>query len=275
MIICEGKMYSYARVSKKDTHGVAHQDFTRQQSLLEGFSARHDFEYAVNFEEKESGTKRNREQLDAMIEVLGEGDIVVIESYTRLSRNLMDMLSIVTEIGEKGAKVYSLNDGGSIDMNSAMGKAMFHIIATFAQLERDLISERVTDTLKAKKEQGIQLGAKSLEEMAVAEDATEEDKAKAEALQKAIQMYQEGAKLKDIREVTGVATMTLNRRLDKLGIPRRRSDAGAKRDSKKVFEIQYGTKPEVVQVQAKNLEDAMQVFRKKYGNHVVTTIKVK
>lgn len=86
---------SYARVSSKD------QNLSRQLEALEGVSK--------VFSDKVSGGSVERTQLQAMLNYLREGDIVVVTELDRLGRNNNDLTTIMSLIQEKGATLEVLN----------------------------------------------------------------------------------------------------------------------------------------------------------------------
>ena len=87
----------YARVSTQDqlTH--------RQIDQLKEFGCER------IYEEKVSGTKRERKELNRMMDTLREGDVVVITELSRLSRSVKDLFEIVDKIHKVGADIKSLN----------------------------------------------------------------------------------------------------------------------------------------------------------------------
>ena len=100
-VINEKKMLiGYARVSTED------QSLDRQIDLL--------VDYGVDkrniYQEKISGTKSYREQLDKMIDELQEGDTVIIADLTRISRSTKDLLNTIDRIKAKGASIKSIKD---------------------------------------------------------------------------------------------------------------------------------------------------------------------
>lgn len=124
----------YARVSTTD------QDAQLQLDRLEAECDRVFTDYA-------SGTKASRPQLEAMLDHLRPGDEVVIWKFDRLGRNTVHLLQLVELIAEKGCTFVSLTE--KIDTSGPMGTAMLTIMSAFAQLERDLISERTKAGLEA------------------------------------------------------------------------------------------------------------------------------
>lgn len=130
----------YARVSTKD------QNLSLQRDALEKEGCK------VIYEEKMSGAKAERPELRKMIDQLREDDVIVIWKLDRLGRSLGDLVNLVREIEGKGAGLKSLND--SIDTTTAQGKLTFHIFASLAEFERDMISERTKAGLEAAKARG-------------------------------------------------------------------------------------------------------------------------
>ena len=87
-----------------------------------------------------------------MIDQLRKGDIVIVWKLDRLGRSLRDLVNLVTEIQDKGAGLKSLND--SIDTTTPQGKLTFHLFASLAEFERDIISERTKAGLEAARARG-------------------------------------------------------------------------------------------------------------------------
>ena len=106
-------------------------------------------EYGVEriFEEKVTGTKRNRQELDKMLDQLRQGDVVIVTDLTRLSRSTKDLFEIVEIINSKGAEIKSLKECW-LDTTTPQGKLLFTIFAGLSQFERDLISDRTKERFK-------------------------------------------------------------------------------------------------------------------------------
>ena len=104
------------------------------------------------YQEKITGSRRERPQLNKLLEQLREGDVVVIWKLDRLARSLKDLVSLVNEIQEKGGALHSLND--QIDTTTPHGKFTFHVFAALAEFERDIISERTKAGLAAARARG-------------------------------------------------------------------------------------------------------------------------
>ena len=88
----------------------------------------------------------------AMFKQLRPGDHVIISKLDRAFRKLSDCVLILERFEKMGIKVHIVNlMGGAIDLSSAMGKFIIHVLAAFAELERAFISERTKDGLSMRK----------------------------------------------------------------------------------------------------------------------------
>ena len=130
----------YARVSTQD------QELALQLDALEQAGCE------KIYQEKVSGAAKARPQLEVLLEHLRKGDIVVVWKLDRLARSLKDLVSLVNQIQEKGASFKSVSD--QIDTTSAHGKFTFHIFASLAEFERDIIRERTKAGLAAARARG-------------------------------------------------------------------------------------------------------------------------
>ncbi len=105
-----------------------------------------------------TGANLRREGITAALRGLagGEADALVVAKLDRLSRSVHDFTGIVRQATEEGWAVVVLDP--DLDMTSPYGKAMASVIATMAELERDLISQRIKEALAVKKANGVKLG---------------------------------------------------------------------------------------------------------------------
>ncbi len=99
-----------------------------------------------------SGKDANRPQLQTMLEFMREGDMVVVESFSRLARNTRDLLEITDKMREKGVEFVSQKE--AIDTKSPVGKALLTILGAISELERDYMLERQAEGIALKKERG-------------------------------------------------------------------------------------------------------------------------
>lgn len=130
----------YARISTDD------QKLDAQLDMLNGAGA------GRIFADRISGSKRQRPELDRMLEQLREGDVVMVTKYDRLARSLRDLLDIVQAIQGRGAGFRSLAE--DIDTTTPAGRLVFHVFASIAQFERERISERTKEGLDAARKRG-------------------------------------------------------------------------------------------------------------------------
>ena len=148
------------------------------------------------FQEKITGTKKERPELDKLMEQLRSGDLIIISDLTRLSRSVKDLFSLVDQIEKKGANIKSLKESW-MDTSTPQGKLMFTIFAGISQFERDLISQRTLEGLAAARARGRKGGRPK-----------KDDK----SINLALKMYQEKIySVSEITEATGVSKTTIYR----------------------------------------------------------------
>lgn len=136
----------YIRVSTQEQN-TARQETDREQ-------------YDKVFIEKASGKNTDRPELKKMLEYVREGDVVVVESYSRIARNTQDLLSIVASLEEKGVSFISQKE--KIDTSSPSGRLMLTIFAGLAQFERECLLERQAEGIAIAKQEG-RMGRPSIE----------------------------------------------------------------------------------------------------------------
>ena len=108
--------------------------------------------------DKMSGMKRDRPELERMLNELEVGDTVVVKSIDRLSRSTKDLLEIVEKIRAAQANLHILDL--NIDTSTAMGKCVLTIIGAIAELDRKTIKERTAEGIAIAKSQGKYKGRK-------------------------------------------------------------------------------------------------------------------
>lgn len=104
------------------------------------------------FTDTACGAGLARNGLTEMLKYVRKGDCVVIYKLDRLGRSLINIIKLITIFEENGIELISLTD--NIDTKTPMGRAIYKITATFAELERDLIRERTVAGLKAARSRG-------------------------------------------------------------------------------------------------------------------------
>jgi DNA invertase Pin-like site-specific DNA recombinase len=136
----------YARVSSIT------QDIELQKEALEKAGCQKIFSESV------SGKDNNRTQLKAMIELLREGDIVVVYKIDRIARSLKGLIEILESLNEKKVHLISLDSGDRVDTTSPMGRAFFQIAGVFAELERGMIESRTKAGIEKARLDGVKFG---------------------------------------------------------------------------------------------------------------------
>ena len=110
------------------------------------------------FQEKFTGTLRERPELSQCLRMLRQGDVLVVWKLDRLARSLKDLVEIVQDLQDRGIGFKSLTE--SIDTTSSGGRLVFHIFGALAGFERDLIRERTIAGLEAARARGRKGGRK-------------------------------------------------------------------------------------------------------------------
>lgn len=121
-------IYGYAKISTND------QTTSLQKDALEKAGCDRIFTDVA------SGAKAHRPELDHMLDLLREGDMVVVWKLDRLGRSMQDLVDLMTTFDERGMQFRSLTK--SIDTSTPGGTLVFNIFGSLAQFERDLIRER-------------------------------------------------------------------------------------------------------------------------------------
>lgn len=138
----------YVRVS------TAEQETARQEELV--------VRYKIDriFTDKLSGKNTDRPQFKAMMAYVREGDTLYVESISRLSRSIRDLLKTVDELNEKGVTFVSAKE--SIDTSTPQGRFMLNIFGALAELEREQMLQRQAEGIKITKANGVYKGRQPL-----------------------------------------------------------------------------------------------------------------
>ncbi|MFB9757188.1 recombinase family protein [Ectobacillus funiculus] len=132
--------YGYARVS------TVNQDLESQLQTLENENC------DKIYSEKFTGTKTERPVFTELLEMLKEGDTLVVTKLDRFARTTEHGIRTVKELFERGVKVHILNMG--LVENTPTGRLIFNILSAFAEFERDMIVERTQEGKAIAKQRG-------------------------------------------------------------------------------------------------------------------------
>ena len=190
----------YARVSSKE------QNLERQLQALEGVSK--------VFSDKVSGATTERPQLQAMLDYIREGDIVVVAELDRLGRNNKDLTQIMNIIQQKGATLEvqnlpSMNGIEDDNLRRLINNLVIELYKYQAESERNRIKERQAQGIVLAKENGKFKGGKP--------KFSESDP----RLQLAFKLYLDGSTEKDVERQTGINRRTFQRYRNKFNIHRK------------------------------------------------------
>ena len=116
------------------------------------------------FEEKITGAKRDRPELNRMLDYIREGDEVRVHSIDRLARDLRDLQSIIEQINDKDATITFLKEKLTFKPSAqadSFAKLQLHLMGAFAEFERSIIRERQREGIARAKERGVYAGRKT------------------------------------------------------------------------------------------------------------------
>lgn len=147
-------IYGYCRCSTNESK----QDVNRQRRELKELGVS---ESSI-FMEYESGTKINRPELNKMLGIVKDGDTIVTTEISRITRSTKQLCDIIDLIKEKHLKLV-IKDSLTIDCTStdsidAMTNAFLLLAGVFAELERNMIADRVRSGMSNAKAKGVRLG---------------------------------------------------------------------------------------------------------------------
>ena len=183
-----GKIFGYARISKTD------QNLDLQKDSLLNYGAQ------VIYEEKNSGKNTKRPELAALLKAASSDDIIVVYKLDRISRSTRHLIELAEYFEKNGIQFVSIVD--FIDTSTPTGRFFFHVIASIAELERDILIERTQAGLSSARLRG-RVGGRP--------------KTKPDKIKRAIKLY-EGKEysIREIKEMTGVSKSVLYRNLQYL-----------------------------------------------------------
>jgi len=110
------------------------------------------------YSEMISGSRTDRPELSRALEMLRHGDRLVVWKLDRLGRSVKQLVDLVGMLHGQGVDFQSLTEG--IDTSTASGRFFFHVMASLAEMERELIVERTRAGLDAARRLGRRGGRK-------------------------------------------------------------------------------------------------------------------
>ncbi len=121
-----------------------------------------------------SGSDFSRPGLTKLLKALSAGDKLTVWRLDRLGRSLFELLKLIRDLNERGVEFRSLSE--SLDTSTSAGRLLMHILASMAEFERSLVSERTRAGMAAARDRGSRIGrrpAMSPEQLAEARASIE------------------------------------------------------------------------------------------------------
>ncbi|MCF2133438.1 MULTISPECIES: recombinase family protein [Mycetohabitans] len=176
-------LIGYARVSTQDRELALQREALTKAGCLKVF------------EDKVNGTRADRPGLARTLDMLREGDTLVVWKLDRLGRPVKQLIDLVSDLHKRGIQFRSLTD--SIDTGTLSGRFFFHVMARLAEMERELTVERTRAGLEVAKQLGRKGGRKP--------------KMTDSKIKSARQLLASGVPPKDVAKNLGVSIPTLYR----------------------------------------------------------------
>ncbi len=139
----------YVRCSSADQNPARQEQILKEQGCEKVFS------------DMLSGKDIDRPGLQAMLDYIREGDILYVESISRLARSTRDLLQIIDQLQQKGVQFISQKE--SIDTSTPQGKFVLTVFAALAELEREQIRQRQAEGIAIAKQQGKYQGRQPIQ----------------------------------------------------------------------------------------------------------------
>ena len=192
-------VYIYLRVStdKQDLE-------TQMESVKRWLSEKGITEYKIVKDEGVSGSvpAKQRPGFSNLMNIIEEGDVLVVSELTRIGRSLSDVIFTLDELTKNGVRVVAVKEGLDSTANEMQFKVMSTLLALFADLEREFIRKRTREGLQKAREAGKRIGRpRALTE---------------EQYITIAELYRKGFKIKDIASILKVSSKTVSRALKKL-----------------------------------------------------------
>jgi DNA invertase Pin-like site-specific DNA recombinase len=146
------KTIGYLRVSTVD------QDLEKNKHEILELANNKDFGKVEWVEEKVSGKKSwKKRKIKGVIDNLNNGDRIIVPELSRLGRSMLEIMEMLSILDQKGVCVYSVKGGWELN-GSIQSKVMAMAFSIAAEIERDLISKRTKEALRARRANGVKLG---------------------------------------------------------------------------------------------------------------------
>lgn len=149
------RIIGYCRVSTEEQNLDMQEQAIRSYAELKGLEL-------VMYVEKVSSRKNERTELVHAMKAATQGDLFVVYKLDRLARSTKELYEFTEQLKGKEADFVSVND--AFDTSTPTGKAMFGMLAVFAEFERDIIQQRTKAGLEAARKRGRVGGRPAIED---------------------------------------------------------------------------------------------------------------
>lgn len=182
-------IYGYARVSTKGQAKDGNSLDAQERTLRENGAQE-------IYKDSFTGTKAHRPELDKLLEVIGDGDTLIVTKLDRMARSATQGIELINKLLDRGVKVHILNMG--IMDNTPSGKLIRTVMLAFAEFERDMIVERTTEGKAiAKLNEDFREGRPKVYKKA--------------QINQALELLDNGKSYKEVCEIMGMSKSTLIR----------------------------------------------------------------
>ena len=146
------KTTAYLRISTID------QDIEKNKADILKLAHEKQLGNVLFIEERISGTiSWKKRKIYSMIHDAKNGDVIIVSELSRLGRSMLEIMEILSIISEKKLSLYSVKGDWHLN-DSLQSKIVAMVFAMASEIERELISSRTKEALRAKKAQGVKLG---------------------------------------------------------------------------------------------------------------------
>lgn len=148
-----GRVIGYCRVSTEE------QNLDMQEQAIQKYADEKGLEFIL-YVEKISSREEKRVELEHAIKATTNGDVLVVYKLDRLATK--ELYTLTEQLNDKGVEFVSIHD--AFDTTTPTGKAMFGMLAVFAELERDIIQQRTKAGLESARKRGRVGGRPAIDE---------------------------------------------------------------------------------------------------------------
>lgn len=187
------RIIGYARVSTED------QNLDMQQLAIEKYAREHNLDLTL-YVEKISTRKIERTELNNALKAAASGDRFVVYKLDRLARSTKELYQLTDEMTRRGIDFVSIQD--SFDTTTPTGRAMFGMLAVFAEFERDIIQQRTKAGLDAARKRGRLGGRPAID---------------ADTKRRIVKLYESGESAADIAKEYSIGRSTVYKVLKENG----------------------------------------------------------